>query len=92
MPRLLSLLALLASAAPAPAQGFSPEDAVKRMKLPDGFSAELDAHTGDGTISSQLPITVSGALNKSSLRGNINHGGATLMVRTGDGSIRIERI
>lgn len=62
------------------------------VRLPDGFSAELDAHTGDGTISSQLPITVSGALNKSSLRGNINHGGATLMVRTGDGSIRIERI
>jgi DUF4097 and DUF4098 domain-containing protein YvlB len=62
------------------------------VRLPEGFSAELDAHTGDGTISSQLPITVSGGLNKSSLRGNINHGGATLMLRTGDGSIRIERI
>ena len=61
------------------------------LRLPEGFSAELDAHTGDGTISSQLPITVSGALNRSSLRGNINKGGPTLIVRTGDGSIRIER-
>jgi DUF4097 and DUF4098 domain-containing protein YvlB len=61
------------------------------LRLPDGFNAELDAHTGDGTISSQLPITVSGALNRSSLRGNINKGGPTLLVRTGDGSIRIER-
>jgi hypothetical protein len=62
------------------------------LRLPDGFSAELDAHTGDGTISSQLPISVSGAISRSTLRGNLNKGGATLMVRTGDGSIRIERI
>jgi DUF4097 and DUF4098 domain-containing protein YvlB len=62
------------------------------LRLPDSFSAELDAHTGDGTISSQIPITMSGAINRSTLRGNLNHGGATLLVRTGDGSIRIERI
>src|SRR5713101_1199806 len=62
------------------------------LRLPDGFSAELDAHTGDGTISSQIPITMSGAINRSTLRGNMNNGGATLLVRTGDGSIRIERI
>lgn len=62
------------------------------LRLPDGFSAELDAHTGDGTISSQLPITVSGAINRSTLRGNLNKGGGTLLVRTGDGSIRIEKI
>ena len=43
MPRLSSLLALLISSLPALAQGFSPEDAVKRMKLPPGFSARVVA-------------------------------------------------
>lgn len=62
------------------------------LRLPDGFAAELDAHTGDGSISSQLPITVSGSLNRSTMRGQINGGGATLLVRTGDGSIRIEKV
>ena len=62
------------------------------LRLPDGFAAELDAHTGDGSISSQLPITVSGALNRTSMHGQINGGGATLVLRTGDGSIRIERV
>jgi DUF4097 and DUF4098 domain-containing protein YvlB len=63
-----------------------------RLRLPDGFAASVDLHTGDGAISSQLPITVSGSLNKTTMRGQINGGGATLVVRTGDGSIRIERV
>jgi DUF4097 and DUF4098 domain-containing protein YvlB len=62
------------------------------LRLPDGFSAELDAHTGDGSISSQLPVTVSGPLNRTTLHGKMNSGGPSLTVRTGDGSIRIERI
>jgi putative membrane-bound dehydrogenase-like protein len=43
MPRLSSLLALLLSPLPALGQGFSPEDAVKRMKLPPGFSVRVVA-------------------------------------------------
>lgn len=62
------------------------------LRLPEGFSANLDATTGDGAISSQLPVTVSGPLNKTSLHGKMNSGGPSLTIRTGDGSIRIERI
>src|SRR5438105_15085633 len=40
--RLSFLLALLATS-PILAQGFTPEDAVKRMQLPEGFSAKLVA-------------------------------------------------
>src|SRR5439155_9586454 len=40
--RLSVLLALIASS-PLLAQGFSPEDAVKRMQLPPGFSAKVVA-------------------------------------------------
>ncbi len=39
----LALPLLLALPAPAPAQGLTPEEAVKRMKLPEGFSARCVA-------------------------------------------------
>jgi putative membrane-bound dehydrogenase-like protein len=44
LPRALALPLLLALAATASAQGYSPEEAVKRMKLPEGFSARCVAH------------------------------------------------
>jgi hypothetical protein len=62
------------------------------VRLPDGFAADVDAHTGDGHISCQLPITVSGIIGRSDLRGKMGGGGATLLIRTGDGSIRLERM
>lgn len=62
------------------------------VRLPDGFAAEIDAHTGDGSISSQLPMLVSGTLGRRDLRGKLGGGGPTLQVRTGDGSIRLERL
>jgi DUF4097 and DUF4098 domain-containing protein YvlB len=62
------------------------------VRLPDGFAAQVDAHTGDGRISSQLPITVSGSIGSSDLRGKLGAGGSTFLIRTGDGSIRLERM
>ncbi|PYV12475.1 MAG: hypothetical protein DMG23_00995 [Acidobacteria bacterium] len=61
------------------------------LRLSKDFSAELDAHTGDGDIDLNFPITVAGSLKGSSIRGKINGGGPTLTVRTGDGSIRLEQ-
>ncbi len=62
------------------------------MKLPDGFSAELDAHTGDGHISLDFPVTVSGSISESRIHGKINGGGGMLAITSGDGSIRIEKL
>ncbi len=62
------------------------------LRLPEGFQADLDAHTGDGHISVDFPVTVSGTLNRTSVRGKMNGGGSTLTVRTGDGSIHIEKL
>lgn len=62
------------------------------VRLADGIAAEIEAHTGDGTISSQLPLTVSGILGRKDLRGKLGGGGPTLRIRTGDGSIRLERL
>lgn len=66
-------------------------DGTITLRLPADFSADLDAHTGDGHVSSDFPITVSGSLKENSLRGRLNGGGALLEVRTGDGDIRLEK-
>jgi len=62
------------------------------VRLSDGISADLEAHTGDGSISSQLPLMVSGMLGRKDLRGKLGGGGPTIQIRTGDGSIRLERL
>jgi hypothetical protein len=62
------------------------------LRLPASFSADLDVHTGDGHIQSDLPVTVSGSRNDHELRGKLNAGGPPLIVRTNDGSIRLERL
>jgi DUF4097 and DUF4098 domain-containing protein YvlB len=61
------------------------------LRLPDGFGADLDAHTGDGRITLDFPVTVSGSLGRSTVRGKIAGGGELLQIRTGDGSIHLER-
>jgi DUF4097 and DUF4098 domain-containing protein YvlB len=66
-------------------------DGTITLRLPADFSADVDAHTGDGHVSSDFPITVSGALKENSLRGRLNGGGALLEVRTGDGDIHLEK-
>ena len=62
------------------------------LSLPADFGAELDAHTGDGSIHNELSI--SGASdrdrNRRDLRGKLGDGGKLLRIRTGDGSIRLK--
>jgi Putative adhesin len=45
------------------------------LRLPDSFSAEVDAHTGDGHIELDFPVTVNGSVRESTIRGKINGGG-----------------
>ena len=61
------------------------------LRIPSTFRANLEARTGDGRISVNFPLTVSGTLNESSLNAQINGGGPTVEINTGDGSIRVER-
>jgi len=63
------------------------------LALPDGFGAELDAHTGDGRIRME-DITLSnvtGKVGRNTLRGRLGNGGRNVRVRTGDGSITLKR-
>jgi hypothetical protein len=61
------------------------------LYLPDGFNAEIDAHTGDGRIRSDLNGLPSPTREDSrrTLRGRLGSGGKLLRVRTGDGAIRL---
>jgi DUF4097 and DUF4098 domain-containing protein YvlB len=62
--------------------------------LPEGFSAVVDAYTGDGTVRSELNVSAEDdeedrETRRRSLRGRLGEGGRSLRIRTGDGSIRI---
>src|SRR6185295_2809304 len=63
------------------------------LALPDGFDAELDAHTGDGGIRMEdvTLSNVTGQLGKNTVRGRLGAGGREVRVRTGDGSITLRR-
>ena len=52
----------------------------------------LDAHTGDGNITLDIPIKVSGSLSHSSVHGKLNDGGPTLSISSGDGSIHLAKL
>lgn len=61
------------------------------LRIPPDLDADLDARTGDGRIAFDLPVTVSGSMNRRDVHGRLNRGGPPLRLRTSDGSIRIER-
>jgi DUF4097 and DUF4098 domain-containing protein YvlB len=64
------------------------------LYLPPDFGAELDAHTGDGSIRNDLDVAQSGAAdeNRKTVRGRLGAGGRQLRIRTGDGSIRLRTL
>jgi len=59
------------------------------LRLPDDLSAFLDAWTSDGHIDVQLPVEVSGRVEKNRVRGKIHGGGPTLQIHTSDGNITL---
>jgi hypothetical protein len=60
------------------------------LYLPDGFNAEIDAHTGDGSVSNELKLaSASGDDDRRTIKGRLGSGGRLIRIRTGDGSIRL---
>jgi DUF4097 and DUF4098 domain-containing protein YvlB len=66
------------------------------VTLPSEFSAELDVESADGTVRTSHPglktepDSAAREERRRALRTTLGHGGRTLRVRTGDGTIRIE--
>lgn len=63
------------------------------VRVPRTLAADLDVHTGDGTIKCDLPLTMEGYDSSHSsghnLRGHLNSGGVPLAIHTSDGSVTI---
>lgn len=66
-------------------------DGSVRLRLPQDFASDLDLRTGDGHITLDFPVTVSGRMSPSNIHGKLNGGGELLEVRTADGNIHLER-
>ena len=62
------------------------------LDLPGDLQANLDASTHDGRISLGFPVTVEGTFSSTKISGKINGGGQAIVVRTGDGSIHLNKV
>jgi DUF4097 and DUF4098 domain-containing protein YvlB len=63
------------------------------LRIAPDLKANLDASTSDGGISVDVPVQVEGAWHaEHRLHGTLNGGGAQVRLRSGDGSIRVERL
>lgn len=78
--------------APSSIQG---QDGSVSVRLPKNFPAELDLRTNDGSLSSNLPLTVDGynahGDSGHSIHGKLDGGGAPFTIHTGDGSLSLTR-
>lgn len=61
------------------------------ISLPSGQGFEVDASTSSGRIRTDFPVTVTGDVDRRSLRGSAQGGGPLLHVRTSSGGISIQR-
>lgn len=59
------------------------------LHVPSDLSAYLDAWTSDGHIDLQLPVEVTGRVEKNRVHGKLHGGGPNLQVHTSDGSITL---
>jgi DUF4097 and DUF4098 domain-containing protein YvlB len=62
------------------------------LDLPGELQANLDASTHDGRISLGIPVMVEGTFSSTKIFGKMNGGGQAIVVRTGDGSIRLNKV
>jgi Putative adhesin len=61
------------------------------LEIPGQMQANIDASTHDGHISLDIPVTVEGTFSSSRINGKMNGGGTPIVVRTGDGSIHLNK-
>lgn len=62
-----------------------------QISMPANYSARLEAGTVNGGFSSDLPIAVSGAIDRKNIDASLGSGGAPVRVHTVNGGIRIRR-
>lgn len=61
------------------------------LSVPANFGAEMDASSGNGDVTSDIPIRVEGRIERRRLRGTLGGGGERLSLSTGNGDIEIRK-
>lgn len=61
------------------------------FSAPDNFSAQVEATTHNGSVHTELPITVVGKVSKNEMKGTIGAGQGKLHLETHNGSIQIKK-
>jgi DUF4097 and DUF4098 domain-containing protein YvlB len=61
-----------------------------RVELDPAARLTIDARSSGGSVACDLPITIQGTTRRSELRGDLNGGGAPLVLRSSGGGIRID--
>lgn len=61
------------------------------LSLPASFVADLDARSGVGRVTVGFPVTIFGSRSRSSIQGKLGGGGGRLVLRSGVGSITLDR-
>jgi hypothetical protein len=62
-----------------------------RVTLPTDYNGELDASTGNGSISSDFDLKVEGRMSPRRVRATIGTGGARLRLVTGNGGLELRK-
>jgi DUF4097 and DUF4098 domain-containing protein YvlB len=61
------------------------------VHLAPSMALDIDAHTSGGDVESNVPVTILGKQNDSSLNGKLNGGGPKLVLRSSGGDIRLQK-
>jgi DUF4097 and DUF4098 domain-containing protein YvlB len=62
------------------------------LRVPADAAFDLDASTSGGGASSEMPVTITGKKSKSHLKGQVNGGGKSVVLRSSGGSVRVKKI
>ena len=79
-----------ADAAPAVNASLTTHNGGLELKAPNELSAKIEAHTHNGSVHTDIPITVVGKVSKKNLVGTIGSGEGKLYLKTHNGSINIK--
>lgn len=62
------------------------------VRMAETIALNIDARTSGGRVSTDLPVTLTGELKKTSLNAKLNGGGPALILHTSGGNVRIQKL
>jgi DUF4097 and DUF4098 domain-containing protein YvlB len=62
------------------------------LRIPGDLVADVELHTSDGSITTNIPIVVEGTFGHHDIHGKMNGGGNRLTVHTSDGSVTLDKV